>query len=214
MDNLDGNGRGGDAITLITMHQAKGLEFDAVFIIGMEEGLLPHSRSVEDPAQLEEERRICYVGMTRARKRLYLLSAFQRNFRGNSAGMPSRFLEEIPESAITRDRIRGMRRRSTYAGPAVASHTLADPAPPPASRPRPDYSPGDRVQHTHFGDGVVISAREVRGDSEVTVAFDGRGVKRLMLNFAPLTKVTAGGDEDEAGVAAQPDWPDPSVDVP
>ena len=87
-----------DAITLITLHQAKGLEFPVVFMVGMEEGLLPHSRSVDDPTQLEEERRLCYVGVTRAKERLYLLRAFRRGFRGGSEpGMPSRFLLDIPQ---------------------------------------------------------------------------------------------------------------------
>ena len=87
-----------DAITLITLHQAKGLEFPVVFMVGMEEGLLPHSRSVDDPTQLEEERRLCYVGVTRAKERLYLLRAFRRGFRGGSeSGVPSRFLLDIPQ---------------------------------------------------------------------------------------------------------------------
>jgi DNA helicase-2/ATP-dependent DNA helicase PcrA len=93
-----------DAVTLITLHQAKGLEFPVVFMVGMEEGLLPHSRSVDDPTQLEEERRLCYVGVTRARERLYLLRAFRRGFRGMSGGSepgtPSRFLLDIPQKLL------------------------------------------------------------------------------------------------------------------
>ncbi len=90
-----------DAITLITLHQAKGLEFPVVFMVGMEEGLLPHSRSMDDPVQLEEERRLCYVGVTRARERLYLLRAFRRGFRGGSEpGTPSRFLLDIPPKLL------------------------------------------------------------------------------------------------------------------
>ena len=93
-----------DAITLITLHQAKGLEFPVVFMVGMEEGLLPHSRSMDDPVQLEEERRLCYVGVTRARERLYLLRAFRRGFRGMSGGSepgtPSRFLLDIPPKLL------------------------------------------------------------------------------------------------------------------
>ena len=90
-----------DAITLITLHQAKGLEFPVVFMVGMEEGLLPHSRSIDDPAQLEEERRLCYVGVTRAKERLYLLRAFRRGFRGGTEpGTPSRFLLDIPQELL------------------------------------------------------------------------------------------------------------------
>ena len=90
-----------DAITLITLHQAKGLEFPIVFMVGMEEGLLPHTRSMDDPTQVEEERRLCYVGVTRAKERLYLLRAFRRGFRGGSEpGMPSRFLLDIPSELL------------------------------------------------------------------------------------------------------------------
>ncbi len=202
VDALEDAGSRGDAITLITLHQAKGLEFDAVFMVGMEEGLLPHSRSIEDPAQLEEERRLCYVGMTRARKYLYMLRAFRRTLRGNSgAGIASRFLAELPERAVTRSRVRGMRSSADVTERLRAKEVAAIPAPRVAPRPRTEFQPGDRVKHEHFGDGVVVSVREQRGDTEVTVAFEGQGVKRLMLNFAPLTKVSAREPED--GVAAQ-----------
>ncbi len=198
----DANGRG-DAITLITLHQAKGLEFDAVFMVGMEEGLLPHSRSMEDPAQLEEERRLCYVGMTRARKHLYMLRAFRRTLRGNSgAGIASRFLAELPERAVTRSRVRGMRSSADVTERLRAKEVAAIPAPRVAPRPRTEFQPGDRVRHEHFGDGVVVNAREQRGDTEVTVAFEGQGVKRLMLNFAPLTKVSASEPEGQPAAEA------------
>ncbi len=203
VDALDDvNGRG-DAITLITLHQAKGLEFDAVFMLGMEEGLLPHSRSMEDPAQLEEERRLCYVGMTRARKHLYMLRSFRRNLRGsNVAGIASRFLAELPESVVTRSRVRGMRSSPDVTERLRAREVAAMPAPRVEARPRIEYQPGDRVRHEHFGEGVVVNAREQRGDTEVTVAFEGQGVKRLMLNFAPLTKVSA-RESEEQGAAAE-----------
>ena len=193
----DADGRG-DAITLITLHQAKGLEFDAVFMLGLEEGLLPHSRSIEDPAQLEEERRLCYVGMTRARKYLYMLRAFRRNFRGSTvAGIASRFLDELPESLVTRSRVRGMRSSSDVTERLRARDVATIPASKAAAGPRIMFQPGDRVRHDHFGEGVVVSARDQRGDTEVTVAFEGQGVKRLMLNFAPLTKVSARRPDDQ-----------------
>ena len=92
-----------EALTLITLHQAKGLEYPVVFMVGMEDGLLPHSRSLDDPAALEEERRLCYVGMTRAKERLYLVRAFRRGFRGGSGpNMPSRFLLDIPQELVSR----------------------------------------------------------------------------------------------------------------
>ena len=196
----DADGRG-DAITLITLHQAKGLEFDAVFMLGLEEGLLPHSRSIEDqdPAKLEEERRLCYVGMTRARKYLYMLHAFNRNFRGRTVpGIRSRFLEELPQSLITRSRVRGMRSSSTVTDRLIAKELATIPAPKAATGPRIMFQSGDRVRHDHFGEGVVVSARDQRGDTEVTVAFEGQGVKRLMLNFAPLTNVSAERAADQA----------------
>ena len=199
VDALEDAGGRGDAITLITLHQAKGLEFDAVFMLGLEEGLLPHSRSIEDPAQLEEERRLCYVGMTRARKYLYMLRAFRRNFRGNSvAGIASRFLDELPESLVTRSRIRGMRSSSDVTERLRARDVATIPAPKAATGPRIMFQSGDRVRHDHFGEGVVVSARDQRGDTEVTVAFEGQGVKRLMLNFAPLTNVSAERAADQA----------------
>ena len=198
VDALEDTDGRGDAITLITLHQAKGLEFDAVFMLGLEEGLLPHSRSIEDPAQLEEERRLCYVGMTRARKYLYMLRAFRRNFRGSTvAGIASRFLDELPESLVTRSRIRGMRSSSDVTERLRARDVATIPASKAAAGPRIMFQPGDRVRHDHFGEGVVVSARDQRGDTEVTVAFEGQGVKRLMLNFAPLTKVSARRSDDQ-----------------
>ena len=211
VDTMDRDGDLGDAITLITLHQAKGLEFDAVFMIGLEEGLLPHSRSMEDPSQVEEERRLCYVGMTRARKRLYMLGAFQRNARRNLAGEPSRFLQEIPESAVTRQRIRGMRRGQRIDEPAAIKRAAAVPAAHSAARPRAQYSPGDQVKHAHFGKGVVISSRDFRGDAEVTVAFDGQGIKRLMLNFAPLSKLVTA---EEGEPPPRVEKIDPVLDIP
>ena len=94
---------GAGAVVLMTMHMAKGLEFDAVFLTGMEEGLFPHARAMEDPEELEEERRLCYVGMTRARQRLWMTYAYRRRVHGRDQyNMPSRFLEEIPEECVLR----------------------------------------------------------------------------------------------------------------
>jgi DNA helicase-2/ATP-dependent DNA helicase PcrA len=190
-----------DAITLITLHQAKGLEYDAVFMIGMEEGLLPHSRSLESTADTEEERRLCYVGMTRARKRLYMFHAFQRGFRGTrGAMMPSRFLDEIPLSCVETVSIR--RNSSTvrkvapgrnvtgraYEATGIKKRAATSPAVRAAQRG--DYRVADRVSHETFGDGIVIEAVETGGDTEVTVAFgNGNGLKKLMAAFSGLKKV-------------------------
>jgi len=205
VDSMD-DGRS-DAITLITLHQAKGLEFDAVFIIGLEEGLLPHSRSMDDPAQLQEERRLCYVGMTRARKRLYMLHAFQRGFRGvRGPSVQSRFVDEVPPELVSfhqfhapgrRTRRRALEERPSAHDPMAVKRAAAMPM-PSASKPAPTYAPGDKVLHAAFGEGVVVSAKQARGDTEVTVAFGaGQGVKRLMLNFAPMEKVEAGDNAAE-----------------
>jgi DNA helicase-2/ATP-dependent DNA helicase PcrA len=197
-----------EAITLITLHQAKGLEFDVVFMVGLEEGLLPHSRSMEDPVQLEEERRLCYVGMTRARKRLYMLHAFQRRFRGSlSPSMPSRFLMELPEPLVDAHSIRGRARRTeTRQDPLWARRAAVVPAAGSAAPPGVTFRPGDRVRHSHFGEGVVVSVKAVPGDVEATVAFSGgNGIKRLMLNFAKLEKTGDDVDGIEPDIGPETD---------
>ena len=191
-----------DAITLITLHQAKGLEYDAVFLVGLEEGMLPHSRSVEDPAQIEEERRLLYVGMTRARKRLYMFRAFQRRFHGQSGSqMASRFLLEIPESLITIRDIRGHSRvADRIPDPMWTKRAASTPAPRPATRSADEFLPGEKVRHGVFGEGVVVSSSGSGNDTQLTVAFVGEGVKRLMLSFAPIERIVDGSsdtDEDE-----------------
>ena len=191
-----------DAITLITLHQAKGLEYDAVFLVGLEDGILPHSRSVEDPAQIEEERRLLYVGMTRARKRLYMFRAFQRRFHGQSGSqMASRFLLEIPESLITTQNIRGHSRvADRIPDPMWTKRAASTPAPRPATRSADEFLPGEKVRHGVFGEGVVVSSSGSGSDTQLTVAFVGEGVKRLMLSFAPIERIvdgTSDTDEDE-----------------
>ena len=127
-----------DAITLITLHQAKGLEFPVVFMVGMEEGLLPHSRSMDDPVQLEEERRLCYVGVTRARERLYLLRAFRRGFRGGSEpGTPSRFLLDIPPKLLAAP-AQPKRPSTTSRRSAARRAESGEGAQPVASQARPE----------------------------------------------------------------------------
>ena len=200
-----------DAITLITLHQAKGLEFRVVFIVGMEEGLLPHQRSMDDPSEMEEERRLCYVGVTRAKERLYLLRAFRRGFRGGSEpGQPSRFLADIPRELIApavdgsfgiRGRVgslHGSDRTPAAAGAKSKVHhargdgglgLAATPAAETSDRPSASFSVGDKVRHTIFGEGIVTGCKPSGGDFEITVAFkEGNGVKRLLQGFAPLEK--------------------------
>ena len=182
-----------DAVTLITLHQAKGLEFPVVFIVGMEEGLLPHVRSLEDPTGMEEERRVCYVGMTRAEKRLYLVRAFRRSLMGSSKPYaPSRFLADIPKELI--------------ATKVEASEpTMFAMRPAPVARTSPKLSSlvaGDRVRHPKFGDGVVVSSTPTKDDEEVVIAFKGMGVKRLLLSLAPLEKVPPQSDSTPTSAGA------------
>ncbi len=163
------------AVHLMTLHSAKGLEFDNVFMAGMEEGLFPHSRSLLDPKELEEERRLAYVGITRAKKRVYLLWAVSRNIFGSvRINISSRFLEDIPEELVSN------------------SEKSKAKLFPPASRERRDssklsfdnFKDGQRVSHKIFGEGVVISTKK----DIVTVAFMKAGVKKLSAEFAELRK--------------------------
>ena len=173
------------AVTLITLHQAKGLEFPVVFIVGLEEGILPHIRSFDDPAQMEEERRLCYVGVTRAKKRVYLIYALRRNLMGSStANSPSRFLKDIPSHLIAvADLWRGEESQLRGSISCWESDT------PAITIDLPELKAGDRVIHSQFGRGVVVSCHPVNDDSEVVVAFPGMGVKKLLLSFARLEKV-------------------------
>jgi DNA helicase II / ATP-dependent DNA helicase PcrA len=184
----------GGRVTLITLHSAKGLEFRIVFMTAMEEGVLPHVRSFDDPAQLEEERRLCYVGMTRAKERLYLLSAFRRYVMGSSQhNPPSRFLKDVPPELVAR----APSRRADEADAAPAERVERRYAEREIKRderhPVPDepvFTGGERVRHPRFGEGIVVSCKMAGGDQEVTVAFKGEaGIKRLLLSFAPLERL-------------------------
>ncbi|CAA9293821.1 MAG: ATP-dependent DNA helicase UvrD/PcrA [uncultured Chloroflexia bacterium] len=210
-DDLDPNQ---DAVTLITMHQAKGLEYPAVFVVGLEEGLVPHSRSLEDPEQLEEERRLLYVAATRAKERLYLLHAFKRTMYGRTnIATPSRFLGDIPPDLLKRARERGERsgfgqssiftsrsswgtgqatgreagargRAATSWGAGARKNTT-----PLKPVPGAKFTSGMRVRHANFGEGVVVSSTSAADDEEVTVAFVGQGIKKLLAGFAKLEVV-------------------------
>jgi DNA helicase-2/ATP-dependent DNA helicase PcrA len=177
-----------EAVTLITLHAAKGLEFPVVFITGLEEGVFPHSRSFEDPAQMEEERRLAYVGITRARRLLYLVSAEQRTLYGNSFhNEPSRFVEDIPPELVEvmggrsrRSTVRaaGARDGSGWGAPSASRAAFADVPTAAPTVTEPQFVAGEKVQHKHFGVGVVISSVVEKGDEEVTVEFtDRRGGK-------------------------------------
>jgi DNA helicase-2/ATP-dependent DNA helicase PcrA len=172
------------AVTLITLHQAKGLEFPIVFIVGMEEGILPHIRSFDDADQMEEERRLCYVGITRAKKRVYLVRAFKRSLMGSSRpNPPSRFLRDIPPHLITGGSLREVVEESRVAAALSAWNRSI------AKADLTELKAGDHVRHAQFGEGVVVSYKPGKDDAEVTVAFEGTGVKKLLQSFARLEKV-------------------------
>lgn len=167
------------AVTLMTLHSAKGLEFNTIFIIGLEEGIFPHSRSFFEPSELEEERRLCYVGMTRAKQRLYLMNASSRLLYGSTQhNVPSRFLSEIPSDLVRHSG--SSTQPQMYQDVAQNNHDQDEPF-----YELPNISPGDEVFHSSFGKGKVINLN----DLEATIRFDTVGQKTLNLNFAQLKKV-------------------------
>jgi len=185
VSDVDGLNETVDAVTLVTLHQAKGLEFPVVFIVGVEDGILPHFKSLADPEQLEEERRLCYVGITRAKQMVYLVYAFRRSLMGSSTvSKPSRFLKDIPQHLIASSGL--WQGEKSQVMPSLYSWDKA----PATSFSLPDFKAGDHVRHVQFGDGVVVSCQPVKDDKEVVVAFtSGAGVRKLLLSFARLEKV-------------------------
>jgi DNA helicase-2/ATP-dependent DNA helicase PcrA len=165
-----------NAPTLLTLHSAKGLEFPIVFITGLEEGLLPHSRSFDDPEEMAEERRLMYVGVTRAKDRLYLAHAFRRTRYGvPETAQPSRFLEDIPSELVERARVHSGQAPTQWApSPEPTSHP---------SRPKTHFRTGQEVTHPVFGKGLVIESKPDGDDEKVTVAFEGRGLKQIMGSY-------------------------------
>ncbi|PKK12758.1 DNA helicase PcrA [Thermomonospora sp. CIF 1] len=174
-------------VTLMTLHTAKGLEFPVVFLTGMEDGVFPHLRAMSNPQELEEERRLAYVGITRARQRLYLTRAVMRSAWGAPQVNPaSRFLSEVPSSLVKWEREAAM--------PAPGSLTAMAAARPAArsasARAVPALSPGDKVTHDSFGLGTVISVDGTGDKTAASIDFGGtHGVKRLVLRYAPLEKL-------------------------
>lgn len=181
VSDMDGLDEKADTVTLITLHQAKGLEFPVVFIVGMEEGILPHRKSFDDPGEMEEERRLCYVGITRARKQVYLLRSYRRSlFGSSSANLPSRFLQDISPHLITN---KGLWEES----PTSVATAYSQPSPRPFSTLT--VKVGDRVRHSKFGNGIVMNCNPTRDDQELTVAFEEAGIKKLLASLAPLEKI-------------------------
>ena len=187
----------GSSVVLMTLHTAKGLEFPAVFLIGLEDGVFPHLRSLGEPDELEEERRLCYVGITRARERLYLSHVWSRSLFGSTQyNQPSRFLKEIPEQLT--ELVEGSRNRSRSAtGGSWGRERIVEQAsrPPSATRPvrstgaeRLGIRVGDDVVHGKFGEGVVLEMIGAGDSAEVIVRFPSVGEKRLLLAWSPLKK--------------------------
>jgi DNA helicase II / ATP-dependent DNA helicase PcrA len=199
--------------TLITLHAVKGLEFPIVFLTGMEDGVFPHARSLDDENRIEEERRLAYVGITRARDRAFLTFARRRMLFGRTnENPPSRFLLELPSEGIEhrgrveteerdvwadldweRDRERYEERKAARHDAALTGLSGAWTGRAETARRRiapgeTKFRPGDHVRHPSLGSGVVVSSQVRSDDEEVTVAFPDKGVKKLMASFAKLAK--------------------------
>ena len=212
--DLDSQADSDNCVTLMTMHSAKGLEFPCVFVVGMEDGLFPGNRAMGDEEEMEEERRLCYVAMTRAKEKLTLTNTRQRTLYGRtSPAMPSRFLKEIPEENMewlgkpepqqaashwegewqrpaAASQVRTRREEPVRSTTAPSAPSVRDRSAAP-SAPLMQLRAGDSVRHNAFGDGMVLSVRPMGGDALVEVAFDKIGTKKLMLKAAGthLTKL-------------------------
>ncbi|MBU4047293.1 UvrD-helicase domain-containing protein [bacterium] len=163
-----------DTVTVMTLHSAKGLEFPVVFITGFEEGIFPHSRSLNSEEELEEERRLCYVGMTRAKERLYLTYAWRRNLNGNTLfNSVSRFISEIPKHLKEKADIEK--------GEEIPSLDNR--------REKIEVAVGDKIRHVDWGIGVILNKIDTENDIFITVDFERVGLKKLSVNFAPLEKI-------------------------
>jgi DNA helicase-2/ATP-dependent DNA helicase PcrA len=177
-----------EGVTLITLHMVKGLEFPVVFMVGMEDGLLPHRRALDNEKEMPEERRLCYVGITRAQDRLYLTCAFRRHLYGQAQpGFPSRFLQEIPQALIAppaKGAAPVAPPRSGYRERVIERQVQAAPAEPPVQR----YATGQRVAHPKFGEGTILKSTLTRTDEELMVQFDTAGLKIMSGTLAPLEK--------------------------
>ncbi|HET9723302.1 MAG TPA: 3'-5' exonuclease, partial [Actinomycetota bacterium] len=174
------------SVTLMTLHIAKGLEFPVVFIIGMEDGVFPHYRSMGDQAELEEERRLAYVGITRAQRRLYLCHAWSRTLFGTTSyNPPSRFLGEIPGELL-----RSLEGDEEEAGSIIGGggRSPIREAVTTGRREPLQVGAGDTVVHDKWGEGVVLDVSGMGSDAEATVRFEDAGEKRLLLAYAPLRK--------------------------
>jgi DNA helicase-2/ATP-dependent DNA helicase PcrA len=182
-----------DGVQLMTLHSAKGLEFPIVFLVGVEEGLFPHSLSANDPNRLEEERRLCYVGMTRAMHQLFVSHAESRRFRGSEdRPFPSRFLREIPPELVREVRAGGLSRSSAWgqaSSPTSGARregTTSGSASIPETGKGGGFHLGQGVRHPKFGEGVVLNSEGIGAAARIQVKFHGEGTKWLVLAYAKL----------------------------
>jgi len=197
--DLDRDDQSTNRVLLMTMHSAKGLEFDTVFIVGAEEGIFPGVRAIGEPGEMEEERRLCYVAMTRAKRKLYFTSARRRMLFGRtSASEPSRFIREISDENIKIyepvndffDFERNQTRPGSNFGFPIQRTTRSQHAalpvrqktPPPT--PPASFNKGDIVDHKTFGRGIILNVSPAGGDALLEIAFDEAGTKRFMQNSA------------------------------
>lgn len=205
VSDIDDTKLGEDAITLMTLHSSKGLEFPVVFLVGMEEGLFPHARTLMDETEIEEERRLCYVGITRAKEKLFLSSTKMRTIYGNTVTYPpSRFLQEIPARLVKT--IKRQERFSALENFKQVSEKYSARPQKPASTFNPHsfmpqkpaaaaggtgtrFNTGDRVSHSKWGEGMVVSVKDSPDGQEVKVAFAGAGVRSLLTKYAVLKKL-------------------------
>ena len=189
-------------VALMTLHAAKGLEFPVVFLVGMEEGLFPLSRAASDPSELEEERRLAYVGITRAEKKLYITNAFSRTMYGRPQNnQPSRFIDEIEDKDL--EFVNPIQSNSSMSIPfAKSSERATSQVYRPKTRietakkasgavgaNKKTWNVGDQVSHKAWGKGVVVKVNGSGEDMELDIAFASQGVKRLLAAFAPIKKI-------------------------
>ncbi len=192
--DLDAYDKDADSVVLMTMHSAKGLEFPTVFLVGMEETIFPGMRAIGEPEEMEEERRLCYVAITRAKRKLVMVCARQRMLFGRTtANRVSRFVDEIPEEHIRKNLPKGYsyrdRRQEQGYVPRPPEPGLYRPVPPPAPKKNTapvQFSLGDRVRHKAFGEGKIVKMTPMGGDFLVEIQFENLGLKKLMLRAAAL----------------------------
>ncbi|MBE0067854.1 DNA helicase PcrA [Thermoanaerobacterium thermosaccharolyticum] len=185
VSDIDTAGDIGESVVLMTLHSAKGLEFPVVFMAGMEEGIFPSSMSFIDEHELEEERRLCYVGITRAKERLFMTYARTRNLYGKPQyNTASRFINEIPQDLIV-EYDKGAIKRNDYESVSSYINTFARKA-----NDKANYNPGDKVEHKLWGIGTVVNVEGIGEERELTVAFPNVGVKRLSLKYAPIRAIS------------------------